>query len=271
MTSNDNHSNGHKPSGAPKGPITDTTQKPLIKRFYKQATVGDGAFFQILLDGRVVKTPKKRALLLPTRPLAETIAAEWQAQGENIEPWTMPLTRFANTAIDAVSDAQEDVAGDIVAFATSDLLCYRSAEEEKLNAKQAAAWDPVLAWAEQALGAKFVVTKGVVPIEQPRIAVQRIAGALEPHEPFRLTGLHVITTLTGSAILAVAHARDAISADATWAAAHIDEDYQIAMWGPDEEAADRRRRRKFDFEAASRMLDMLKPTGAPGSVPKSAQ
>jgi chaperone required for assembly of F1-ATPase len=270
MTSNnDNQSNGHKPSGAPKGPITDTMQKPLIKRFYKQATVGDGAFFQILLDGRVVKTPKKRALLLPTRPLADAIAAEWQAQGENIEPWTMPLTRFANTAIDAVSDAQEDVAGDIVAFATSDLLCYRSAEEEKLATKQAAAWDPVLAWAEQALGAKFVVTKGVVPVEQPRIAVQRIAGAVEPHEPFRLTGLHVITTLTGSAILAVALSRDAITPDATWAAAHVDEDYQISMWGPDEEAADRRRRRKADFDAACHMLDMLKPAGAP--IPKNAQ
>ena len=266
MTSNDNHSNGHeKPSGAPKGPITDTMQKPLIKRFYKEASVGDGAFFQILLDGRVVKTPKKRALLLPTRQLADAIAAEWAAQDENIEPWTMPLTRFANTAIDAVSDVQEDAAGDIVAFATSDLLCYRSVEEPKLADKQAALWDPVLAWAEQALGAKFIVTKGVVPVEQPRIAVQRIAGALEPHEPFKLTGLHVITTLTGSAILAVAQAREALPADAVWAAAHVDEDYQIAMWGPDEEAAERRKNRRHDFDAACNMLELLKHSGAPGA------
>lgn len=248
---------GSTVSGAPKGPITDSMAKPLVKRFYRDVTVGEGAFFQILLDGRVVKTPAKHALMLPTCALADAVAAEWVAQDKTINPATMPLTRFANTAIDAVSNAQDEVAADITAFAGSDLMCYRAEMPEELTLKQAEAWDPVIAWAREALAAQFTVVPGVMPVEQPRQTLNAFAAALEPHNAFRLTGLHILTTLTGSALLALAHARGFLSADEAWAAAHVDEDYQIALWGPDEEAAARRKGRRAEFDAASVFLRAL--------------
>ncbi len=246
------------PSGAPKGPITDTMRQPLPKRFYQDVSVREGAFFQILLDGRQVKTPKKRALMLPTRALAQAVAAEWSAQEKFIDPAAMPLTRFANTAIDAVSETLDAVAADIVAFAGSDLLCYRAEAPRDLAILQAKAWDPVLAWAETTLRARFAVVEGVMPVEQPAAALYPIASALQPHEPFRLTALHILTTLTGSALLALAHAGGHLSSDATWSAAHIDEDYQISLWGPDEEAAARRQFRRREFDAACTLLASLK-------------
>ena len=257
-----NGSNGGAPndplvSGAPKGPITDTMAKPLIKRFYKTASVGEGAFFQILLDGRVVRTPAKRALTLSTRVAADAVAAEWAAQEEMIKPATMPLTRFANTAIDAVAGQLDDVASDIVAYAGRDLVCYRALSPPVLVAAQADKWDPILHWTAETLRARFTVVAGLMPVEQPNAALYPIASALEPHEAFRLTALHVMTTLTGSALLALAHARGYLSAEDAWAAAHVDEDYQIALWGQDDEALDRRKRRTAEFFAASRFLKLV--------------
>ena len=250
--------NGASPaSGAPKGPITDTMAKPLAKRFYKDVTVGEGAFFQILLDGRVVRTPGKRALLLPSRVLADAVAAEWQAQEANINPGTMPLTRFANTAIDAVSDAQKEVANDIAAYAGRDLLCYRAVTPPDLTRLQAASWDPVINWAREALAAHFTVVEGVMPVDQPVLTLKKFSAALEPHDAFKLTALHVLTTLTGSALLTLAHARGFLPADDFWMAAHVDEDYQISLWGADEEAAHRRTLRRIEFDAACRLLGAL--------------
>jgi chaperone required for assembly of F1-ATPase len=243
--------------GAPKGPITDTMMKPLAKRFYKAVSVGEGAFFQILLDGRVVRTPAKRALLLPTRAAAEAVAGEWEGQAEVINPTTMPLTRFSNTAIDAVSEALDDVANDIVSYAGRDLLCYRAAAPPDLVQRQAIKWDPVLDWVQKTLGARFTVVAGVMPVDQPATALLPIAAALEPHDAFRLTALHVMTTLTGSALLALAHARGFLSSDDAWAAAHIDEDYQILLWGQDEEASNRRAHRASEFHAACRLLALV--------------
>lgn len=247
-----------KASGGPKSAITDSLSKPLPKRFYKEVTVGEGAFFQILLDGRVIKTPGKKALFLPARALADAVAAEWAAQTASIDPSTMPLTRFANTAIDAVSVALDEVAADIVAYAGRDLLCYRAEAPQDLAARQAKAWNPVLAWAREGLGARFDVAQGVMPIDQPRATLVAVANALQPHDAFRLTALHVMTTLTGSAILALAHDRGALDASQVWAAAQVDEDYQIALWGEDYEASEKRKRRKAEFEAASRFLKSLR-------------
>ena len=238
--------------------ITDTLAKPLPKRFYKDVSVGEGVFFQVLLDGRPIKTPGKKALMLPTRALAGLVAAEWAAQDTHIDPSTMPLTRFSNTAIDAVSAALDEVAADIVAYAGRDLLCYRASDQPQLADKQAALWDPVLAWAHEALGARFDVAEGVMPIDQPTTTLKAIARALEPHDPYRLTALHVMTTLTGSALLALAHARGAVGADAAWTAALVDEDYQIAMWGEDYEASVKRGQRKAEFDAASQYLAALR-------------
>lgn len=249
---------GAQPDGAPRiGAITDTLKKPLPKRFYKDVAVSDGAVFQILLDGRPVKTPAKKALVLPTRKLADAVADEWRAQDQVIDPASMPLTRFANTAIDAVSTSADEVAADIVAFAGSDLVCYRAQSPHDLAVAQSRHWDPVVAWAREALGAHFKVVEGVMPVEQPRAALNAVAAALRPHDAFKLTGLHVLTTLTGSALIALAHARGYLSADEAWRAAHVDEDHQIALWGEDEEAGSRRRNRRIEFDAASAFVSAL--------------
>ena len=257
---NDNHDGAAAPpaaSGAPKGPITDTMQKPLAKRFYKSVTVKSGDDHHILLDGRPVKTPGKRALALPTHALAEAIAAEWAAQTETINPATMPLTRFVNTAIDAVADNLEAVAADITAYAGSDLVCYRAEAPEELVLLQSKHWDPVVAWAREALRAHVTVVSGIMPVKQPETALTQVAAALRPHDAFRLTAMHVMTTLTGSALLALAHARGYLSADEAWTSAHVDEDYQIALWGADAQAADRRAARRREFLAASNFLHRL--------------
>ena len=241
-------------SGAPKGPITDTMTKPLAKRFYKIATASEAAPYQILLDGRAVKTPAKRPLVLPTRAAAEAVAHEWNAQGTEINPGTMPLTRFANTAVDVVADTQAAVAADIVSYAGRDLLCYRAEAPSELCEAQSKLWDPVLAWVLKHFDARFTVVAGIMPVDQPESALAAIAAALEPHDPHKLTALHVMTTLTGSALLAVTHAHGGITAREAWAAANVDEDYQIALWGVDEEATARRVARTAEFLAAGRYL-----------------
>lgn len=257
QTPMDGPTGGEPQNGTPKGSITDSMAKPLAKRFYKDVGIGEGAFYQILLDSRPVKTPAKRALMLPTRALAEDIAGEWRSQDTLIDPNLMPKTRFANTAIDAVSQVMDEVASDITSYAGSDLVCYRAETPEDLRQRQAKHWDPVIAWAQEALGAPFKVVDGVMPVEQPRKALNAFAAALEPHDAFRLTGLHVLTTLTGSALIALAHARGYLSSGEAWAAAHVDEDYQIALWGEDEEAARRRKNRRAEFDAASAFLAAL--------------
>ena len=165
-------------SGAPPRVIKDTLAKPLARRFYKDVSISDGPPFRILLDGRPVKTPKKRTLEVPTRPLAEAIAEEWRAQEEMVNPARMPLTRFANTAIDAVDDAREAVAAKIAAYAGRDLLCYRAEAPKKLTRLQAKHWDPVIAASEAALGAPLKVVSGVMPVEQPDETLAAVAAAL---------------------------------------------------------------------------------------------
>jgi len=238
--------------------------RPQAKRFYKTATVGPalgpgGAqhVFAILLDGKPVRTPAKAVLALPTRALAEAVAAEWAAQGVNIEPAAMPLTRLANSAIDGVAAGMAQVRADIVTYAASDLLCYRATEPSDLVHRQAELWDPVLAWSREVLGAGFVVAEGLMPVAQSQASRAAVARALQGFDAFALAALHVMTTLTGSALLALTHARGALTAEAAWAAAHVDEDWQIGRWGEDAEAAARRRRRWTEMHAASRMLGLL--------------
>lgn len=245
-------------SGGPRGAINDSLAKPLARRFYKDASAGDAPPFQILLDGRAVKTPKKRALAVPTKALADAIAEEWQAQQELIDPSRMPLTRFANTAIDAVSETLDAVAADVVAYAGSDLVCYRAEAPEELVVRQSHEWNSIVAWADATLHAKFKVVPGVVHVRQSPEALDAVAQALVPHDAFRLTGLHVLTTLTGSALLALAVAGGGLSAHTAWSAAHVDEDYQISVWGEDAEAAARRRGRRAEFDAACEWLRLLK-------------
>lgn len=254
----DNDNDDEKPAGAGKVPGRENLAPRLPKRFYKDAGAEprDGGF-AVLLDGKPVRTPGRNVLQVPTAALAEVVAEEWRAQGEHIDPATMHLTRLANTAIDAVSGKMAEVANEIVAFAGSDLLCYRAEGPRDLVRRQAATWDPILRWAGEHLGATFTTVEGIMPVAQSPEALAAVAAAIAPLDAFRLSAVHVITTLTGSALLALARLTGRLTAEQTWAAAHVDEDWQISQWGEDAEAADRRKRRHAEFSAASRLLDLL--------------
>jgi chaperone required for assembly of F1-ATPase len=226
---------------------------PLPKRFYKDVSVGETAGeHSILLDGRPVKTPAKRSLTLPTRAAAELVAAEWDAQKEVIDPVKMPLTRLVNSALDGVAAELDAVFDDIVNYAGTDLLCYRADTPGSLVDAQAAKWDPVLYWAAEELGARFILAQGVIHQEQPQPAVAAFREALRKHRtPLALAALHTITTLTGSALLALAFAEGRLDAEQAWHAAHADEDWNIEQWGSDAEAEGRRAARWADMKAAS--------------------
>jgi chaperone required for assembly of F1-ATPase len=230
----------------------------LPKRFYKDVAVKDkGAGAALLLDGKPVRTPAKKKLVLPGRALAEAVAEEWRAQGERIDPLTMPLTKLANSAIDGVAGREPAVTDDIMNHAASDLLCYRAPGPQALVDAQAKHWDPVLAWAKEALGAPLVLGEGVVHVAQPQASLDRLRESLAGRDPFTLAALHVMTSLTGSALLALAVAMGRLSPEEAWAAAHVDEDWQISQWGEDAEAAERRANCRRDFAAAARTLGLL--------------
>lgn len=230
--------------------------KPVLpRRFYREARVEprDGAFV-LTLDGRPARTPGRQALALATTALGEAVAAEWQAQGDEVDPATMPLTRLANSAIDGVAPNMAAVTEDLLKYAGSDLTCYRAGEPERLAAEQGSAWDPILAWARDALGARFVLGEGVMFVGQPEPALAAVQASLvRVTSPFALAALHVMTTLTGSVLIALAHAAGRLSAEEAWAAAHVDERFQESVWGEDEEALKRRALRRADFMAASRL------------------
>jgi chaperone required for assembly of F1-ATPase len=247
-----------KPSGPIKVPGKEARSPALPKRFYKDVTIeGRDGGYAVLLDGRPVRTPKKLLLVVPTRALADAIAAEWAAQGETIDPASMPLSKLAITALDGVADHKAEVAADVVKFAGSDLLCYRAEAPAGLVQLQAKTWDPVLRWLEDKIGTRFVLAEGVMPVVQSQAVLDGVAELVGPHDAMPLTALHVMTTLMGSAVLALAHARGRLSADEAWAAAHVDEDWQIAKWGVDVEAAERREKRWREMQAASRFLQLL--------------
>ena len=231
---------------------------PLRQRFYRDVAVGEGeGEFPVLLDGRTVRTPAGRNLSAPTRALAEAMAAEWEAQRGLVDPAHMPLTRLADTIIDGVaSEGAAVAAAEIAKYLGSDLLFYRAAQPEGLVASQATHWDPVLAWAREALGARFILSEGVVFVPQPQRAVAA-AQAVVPADPWRLGAVHSITTLTGSALLALAVLRGRLSAAEAWVAAHVDEDWNMQHWGRDELALARRAFRWEEMRAAARVLELI--------------
>jgi chaperone required for assembly of F1-ATPase len=229
--------------------------RALKGRFYTCVEVRpEAAGAAILLDGRPVRTSARRALAAPTPSLADAIAAEWQAQREFIEPAAMPLTRLANTITDGVAAAPEEVAREVAAYLGSDLVCYRATIPAQLVARQAAHWDPIIAFAREALGASFTVHSGVMHAAQPADAVAA-ARARIPRHPWRLGAVHAITTLTGSALIALGVASRAIGRDAAWAAAHVDEDWNLERWGRDELALKHRAYRLAEMTAAAKVLE----------------
>lgn len=232
-----------------------SARAPQRKRFYERAAakpIDDG--FAIVLDDKPVRTPSRNTLAAPIQEIAAAIAAEWNAQQDVIDPLTMPMTRLANSVIDGVVGRVDAVADDIARYFGSDLLFYRAGHPEGLVAREAAHWDPVLLWTAETLGAHFILVEGIVHVRQPDQAIAA-ARAVLPSDPWAVAALHVVTTLTGSALLALALMLGRLTPDEVWAAAYVDEDWNVAQWGLDEEVAARRAARLVDFKAAAAVLE----------------
>ena len=235
-------------------------KRPLPKRFYKDVTINPGKDgHAIALDGKVVKTPARHSLALPTEALAKLVAAEWARQVDVIDPATMPVTRLVNSAIDGVATESQAVFDEIVRFSGSDLLCYRANEPERLVARQSERWNPVIEWAAREIGARFILAEGVIHQQQPREAISAFAAALRKYDtPMELASLHTITSMTGSAILALTFAEGWLPLADVWSLAHLDEDWTIEHWGSDEEAEHRRAQRFEEFQAATDVFSALR-------------
>jgi chaperone required for assembly of F1-ATPase len=241
----------------PEEAVRRTMRTPRRKRFYGAAGVAPTAEgFAVTLDGKPIRTPSGRQVVAPTREIAGAIALEWNAQGEFIDPLTMPLTRLANSVVDGVVERVDAVSDDVAKYFQSDLLFYRAGYPEELVAREAALWDPPLFWAAKALGAHFILAEGIVHVRQPDSAVAAARAAL-PRDPWSIAALHVVTTITGSALLALALMKGVLDADQVWAAAHVDEDWNSEKWGVDEEVAARRAARLVDFRTAASVLTEL--------------
>lgn len=231
----------------------------LAKRFYTTAAaLEEGGRHLLTLDGRKARTPAKAELAFASRALAEAVVAEWNAQVETIDPRTMPLTRLGNVAIDGVAKEREAVAAEIVKYAGSDLVCYRAEGPDRLVARQSLHWDPVVAFARDELGARLLLAEGVMYVEQPADAIEAVRQAVPKDDPFVLAALSVVTTLTGSALIALALYRERLSAEEAFAAAHVDEDWSVELWGEDAEASARRAFRWTEMEAAARLIALAK-------------
>jgi chaperone required for assembly of F1-ATPase len=234
------------------------TRPASRSRFYGKATtaaVAEG--YAVQLDGKPVRTPARCILAAPSLPLAEAIATEWEAQREVIDPAKMLLTRLANAIIDGVVEKPDPVAAEIEKYLASDLLFYRADAPRELAERQARHWDPVLAWARQTLGAEFKLGQGVVHVAQPDAALVAARAAI-PAEPWRLGATNAVTTLTGSALIALALVHGFLSVDEAWHAANVDEDWNLEEWGPDELVLERREFRFAELKAAATVLASLR-------------
>jgi len=230
----------------------------MAKRFYKTVRVvgGDGGYW-LRLDGRGLKTPARRSLILPAKALAHAIAEEWARQGDRIDPRDMPLTGLANTAIDRVADDVPAVIDEIAAFGHSDLLCYRAETPADLRARQDAGWQPLLTWAQERLGAELRVTAGVIPIDQDPAALAALRSAVAAHDALALTALRELVGISGSLILGLALAHGHVDSQSAWELSDIDAAHQMERWGEDEEGGAARGLRRSTFLAAARFLDLM--------------
>lgn len=225
------------------------------KRFWKETEVSEvEGGFSVTLDGRAVKTPAKTAFVVPTRGMAEAIAAEWDAQDEKINPATMPVTRTANSAIDKVATQFHEVAEMLAAYGDSDLLCYRATHPQELIDRQAAKWDPVLDWAAEALGARLVPVSGVIHAPQNATAIADLTARVHRFTPFELAAFHDLVGISGSLILGFAVTEGHLGAEQAWDLSRVDEKWQEEQWGEDEEASKQADIKRGDFLHAARFF-----------------
>jgi chaperone required for assembly of F1-ATPase len=229
-----------------------------MKRFYKQVAISpEAGGYAVRLDGRTVKTPGRNTLVVPAPALADAIAEEWRRQDEVIEPVSMLLTKFANTAIERVLPQRSEIVEELLKYGSGDLLCYR-ADDAALAERQRLSWDPVLDWLAQRHGARLVATIGVTHIAQPGEAILALGRALAPVDPFVLTGLHVATALTGSLALALALEDAHLDAAAAFEKAHLDERYQAEKWGRDSAAEARLESLAIELESAAKFMSLAR-------------
>ena len=229
-----------------------------MKRFYKTVSVEPAAAgHAIRLDGRAVKTPARADLVLPTAALGSAVAAEWQAQADDIDPRSMPLTGLANAAIDRVAPDASGFATGLALYAESDLLCYRADSPLELVGHQAETWDPLIDWAQQRYDVGFEIVHGIMHVPQPDETVERLAAVVRAHDHWRLAALQPLVTIAGSLVIALALAEGEIDVESAFAAAQLDELWQVRQWGEDELATRARENRRADFKAAARFLALL--------------
>lgn len=230
------------------------------KRFWAGVSVAAVAGgHQVLLDTRPLRTPAKRPLILPSRAMAEAIAAEWQAVDGIVRPALMPVTRSANSALDKVTRQFDEVVAVVAAYGGTDLLCYRASAPEALAAAQARAWDPLLGWAERTYGARLVATAGVMAVVQPAAALARLEAAVRASSPFQLTALHDLVALSGSLVLGLAATTGEFDPEKLWRLSRFDEDWQAGQWGEDEEASAIAEGRRRDFLHARHFWELSTP------------
>ncbi len=227
------------------------------KRFWKEAVAEpcEGGF-TVRLDARLVKTPLKALLTVPTFAMAEAIAAEWDAQTGLVKPETMPVTRTANSAIDKIVPQFDEVADLLAAYGASDLICYRATEPQALIARQAQAWDPMIAWAADGLQAPLIATGGVIHIAQDPVSLQRLTEQVFALDAFRLAGIHDLIAISGSLVLALAVTHRRVTATEAWALSRVDEHWQQELWGIDDEAAEYAALRQAAFLQADRFYGL---------------
>lgn len=230
-----------------------------LKRFWTETTVADAeGGFSVLLDGRGVRTPAKTALQVPTRPLAEAIAAEWDRQEGQVDPNQMPFTRMANSALDKVTPQRLAVADMLAEYADSDLLCYRADGPDSLVQRQNERWTPYLDWAANAFGARLQPVTGLMHSPQPPQALARLKDEVRALDPFQLAAFHDLVCLTGSLVLGFAASRDFALPDVIWADSRLDEIWQAEQWGEDAEAAELAQTKGSELAHAKAFWDLTR-------------
>lgn len=230
-----------------------------MKRFYKQVTLDqrDGGW-QVMLDGRAVRTAGKAAQRVPARPLAAALAAEWERQGEEIDPAMFVYRDLADYALDLVTPAPARAIATILRFAESDTLCYRGDPDEALFARQQAVWEPLVVAAEQRWQVHFVRVSGVIHRPQPPATLARLEAVLGAADPFTLAALQTLASLAASLIVGLAALAPDADGEALWQAAELEEIWQAELWGRDAEAKARQAQRFASFAAAMRFVGLVR-------------
>ncbi|WP_424930596.1 ATP12 family chaperone protein [Amaricoccus tamworthensis] len=227
------------------------------KRFWKEVSIREeNGLYRVELDGRAVKTPAKRDLMVAQKPLAEAVAEEWRALDEEIDPEKLPYTRYVNVALDRLQDEAEPVVEMVAEYGGNDLICYRTSDPEGLCLRQRDAWDPWLAWARSDLSAPLYAVEGVMHQDQPAESLAALRAAVADHEPVPLAALYELVTLSGSLVLGLAVSRGALVAGEAWDLSRVDETWQAEQWGRDAEADELAQAKRSSFLRAAELLKL---------------